>query len=323
MRRDIRRLLALGGRPPSSEGCAEGDGLALLWLEPWDGTTSLPRARLDPLYIEICRRVRLVEAEGRIQARAGSSKAPRVVPEKGGVTGDPWAPVLTDRDGSLKVLTVDARGFGYRRMVELMFSPNVRRSVLQEPQADDAAEGLVLLARALTRGQGKTEGYHERRVPLSRRTRRLLGSTATDQAAEMAQERVALAGAMAGALRFGLLALLENGPESVDTRDEGAKRKAQRFLDRFEVLVDRGFFPALWREFDEDDPEARDAERRAWVRGLLGQARAVLDAADGAAPKASRLRHRARVRARTALFGAAYRNDKLARYLTEPRDDAA
>ncbi|MCO6416033.1 type I-E CRISPR-associated protein Cse1/CasA [Siccirubricoccus sp. KC 17139] len=324
VRRDIRCLLALGGRPPLSEGCAEAGGLALLWLEPWDGAASLPRMRLDPLYIEICRRVRLVEVAGRIAARAGGSKAPRVAPAPGGVTGDPWAPVLTEKDGSLKVLTVDARGFGYRRMVELMFSPSIRHAPLQDPQAEDPAEGLVLLARALTRGQGKTEGYHERRVPLTRRVRALFASRAADRAAATAQERVALAAAMANALRFGLLALLENGPEAVDPRDEEAKRKAETFLRRFDAGVDRDFFPALWRELEQDDRAAREAERRAWVRGLLDQARTLLDVADAAAPKSSRLRYRARVRGRAALLHVAYRPDGLlASWLKEPQRDAA
>jgi CRISPR system Cascade subunit CasA len=323
MKRDIRCLLRLRGHPPGSEGCAEDGGLALLWLEPWDGSTSLPFARLNPLYIEVCRRVRLVEADGRIVAHAGGSKVPRVVPQRGGVTGDPWAPRIIERDGSLKVLTVDASGFHYRRMVELMFSPSIQRAPLQEPGEDDSPEGLVLLARALTRGQGKTEGYHERRVPLSRQTRRLMGAAATDRAAAMATERVALVAGMAGALRFGLLALMQNGPEAVDTRSEGAKRKAQPFLDRFDAGADRDFFPALWREFDLDDAKARHLERRTWVVGLLAAARAILTEAESTAPKATRLRYRARVRGHTALTGAAWRNEKISPYLKEAQDDAA
>lgn len=323
LRRDIRCLLRMGGRPPLAKGYAESGGLALLWLEPWDGSSSLPHARLDPLYIEVCRRVRLLEHDGRIAARAGSSKAPRVAPQPGGVTGDPWAPVQTDMEGNLKVLTVNASGFHYRRMVDLMFSPAFVHSPLQDPTPDDAPEGLILLARALARGQGKTEGYHERRVPLSRWTRRMLGTAATDTVAAMAAERVALAGAMSSALRFGLLALLENGPDEIDPRDEGAKRKAQPFLERFDTEVDRDFFPALWREFDLDGPEERLTERGAWVRKLLDRARTVLALAEAAAPKASRLRYRAKVRGRSALAGAAWRNDILRRHLEEARHDAA
>ncbi len=35
------------------------EGLVLVWLEPWDGNTHWNWPRLDPFYIEICRRIRL------------------------------------------------------------------------------------------------------------------------------------------------------------------------------------------------------------------------------------------------------------------------
>ena len=73
---------------------------------------------MDEYYIEICRRVRLSSERGRLVAHAGSSKAPRIVPMPGGVTGDPWSPVVVEKDGSIKSLTVNGSGLGYRRMVE-------------------------------------------------------------------------------------------------------------------------------------------------------------------------------------------------------------
>ena len=39
------------------------DGVRLLWLVPWDGTRSLELRELHPLFIEICRRVRLQDGE--------------------------------------------------------------------------------------------------------------------------------------------------------------------------------------------------------------------------------------------------------------------
>src|SRR4051794_31183583 len=83
---------------------------------PSGTSTHLTRQLPGTHYVEICRRVRLTENGGRLQARAGGSKAARITPIPGGVTGDPWAPVVVDKDGSEKVLTVDASGFGYRRM---------------------------------------------------------------------------------------------------------------------------------------------------------------------------------------------------------------
>src|SRR5690606_23481359 len=50
-RRDVLRLVA-----SRDSGLT---GKALLWLDPWDGTLQLAFERLDPLYVDICRRIRL------------------------------------------------------------------------------------------------------------------------------------------------------------------------------------------------------------------------------------------------------------------------
>ena len=179
------------------------------------------------------------------------------------------------------------------------------------PAPTDARTGLVLIARALVRGQGKTEGYHERRVPLSRR----VTWDATDPVAQRATDRVHLAGQVSVVLRTALLALFQGGPDRVDERDEAAARKAKPFLDR----LDAAFFPALWREAEaaEAGEEAAHAERASWVRDLLRIVADLLDEADAAAPKATRRRLRARVAAQGLLRGIPSKNQHLAPYLTE------
>ena len=311
LRRDIRRLLAMSGRPHLSDVYAS-DGLALVWLHPWDGATSLFPSQLHPLYIEVCRRVRLQGTDGRLAARVGGSKVARIAAMDGGVTGDPWTPVRRDGDGQ-KALTVDGRGFGYRPLVELLFPTNGEPSPLQSVELDDVPEGLVLVARALVRGQGKTEGYHERRVPLSQKVPRSgMGSTrSSNPVAQAAHERVRLAREMIGVLRFALLALFENGPSKVDSDNTAAGNKAKPFLGRFERAVDLTFFEDLWAEVDRDGQDARDAARNAWVRGLLALAERLLAEADGAASKATSRRYRARVAAQSALRGTIRRNECL------------
>lgn len=56
---DIASLLAQRERIATNYGLAHEGGHALLWLLPWSGTEVLALENLDPLYIEICRRVRL------------------------------------------------------------------------------------------------------------------------------------------------------------------------------------------------------------------------------------------------------------------------
>jgi CRISPR system Cascade subunit CasA len=77
-------------------------------------------------------------------------------------------------------------------------------------------------------------------------------------------------------LKPALLALFENGPETIDFRKEGADRRAREWLAHFDQLVDRDFFADLWEEFEHDDAEARHKARSGWVRGLLTTAEALL-----------------------------------------------
>jgi len=180
------------------------------------------------------------------------------------------------------------------------------------------------VARALVRGQGKTEGYHERRVPLSRVVSRRAVPTPDDPVAQAAHDRVQLAGDMSGMLRFALLSLFENGPDKVDVGNDTAGRKAKRFVARFDEEVDLTFFEALWREAEQDDGDDREAERRKWVHALLQIAEALLEEADHAAAKASRRRFRARVNADGALQGGVRRHPRLSGYFAVERTpDAA
>jgi CRISPR system Cascade subunit CasA len=116
------------------------------------GSEGIQRTGLDAdsYYVEICRRVRLTVDNNRLHARAGGSKVARITRAPGGVTGDPWAPIVMDTDPE-KVLTVRASGFGYRRMVRLMFDrASIRPAPLQEIAESDAPEGLSLMALSQT-----------------------------------------------------------------------------------------------------------------------------------------------------------------------------
>lgn len=321
-RRDVASLLALRADAAKELYAAEG-GLALLWLAPWDGATSLAPDKLDPYYIEICRQVRLVEENGRLHAYTSGSKAPRIVPLEGGVTGDPWSPTEVEKGGRIKALTVNGAGFGYRRMVKFLFDPDIRPAPLQQPSALDAPEGLEILARALVRGEGKTEGYHERRVRLSRVLKSGFRPRISDPAGQAASERVELAGTMQNrVLKFALLMLFQNGPDKVDPGHRDSERKAEIFLHRFDTRVDRDFFPALWRELEAPDGEPRRAARQDWLRGLHALAAELLAEAEHEAARSSRRSWRALARARDALEWSPYRVPLLQPYFPRETKDA-
>src|SRR5690606_21548601 len=76
------------------------NGLVLVWLEPWDGHTSLDLARLDPFYVEICRRVRLRGGDRVTSVDRYRSWVPRIAAQPlKGVVGDAWLPVDVSGSG--------------------------------------------------------------------------------------------------------------------------------------------------------------------------------------------------------------------------------
>ena len=93
---DLRRMLA--GRATLLDTYPEyfnaAHGLALVWLEPWDGANSLDLRSLDPYFIEICRRVRLRVEGSVIVGWTAASKAARIAAKDAhGNLGDFWTPV--------------------------------------------------------------------------------------------------------------------------------------------------------------------------------------------------------------------------------------
>ncbi len=307
--RDMTRLLAIRDAFLAENARYGADGLALVWLMPWDGTASLTPDRLDPYFIEICRRVRLVSADGRIQALTATSKAARTDfgAASAGLTGDPWTPIDA-RKGEPKSLTVDARGFFYKRLADIIGGETrgFAHAPLHRIGAEEAERSAFLLVcRALARGQGKTEGLHERRIPVPPRTIDFWRSGDTAPLADIAQQRIEQAGQVRGALRRALMVLFQNGPDrgGFQATDPNSGKRAEPFLERLEAAIDDTFFPHLFAEIEVEDDEAKAALRAAWLAMLLRRAEAILADAEAGTPGSAMRRYRAHVRAEAALRG--------------------
>jgi CRISPR system Cascade subunit CasA len=298
-RRDVARLLAI--RDKVEETSEAAGALALVWTEPWDGTRSISFDQLDPYYIEICRRVRLTNAgDGSLRAVLAGSKAPRI--EAGalkGVTGDPWAPVMAD--GS-KSWGVSASGFGYRKMTDLLDARTVTLPPLADLAAPDA-EGMVLHAAAVARGQGKTEGFHERTIPVPARARSILrepGGTAR-LGAVVGERREAAAQAQR-ILRHALFTLHQGGPSADKLRldDEATAAEVRRWELVLDTAIDAAFFDAaFWDEVAAEGPQ-EDVRARfgpPWRKRLRAMARDVLERALDGAPRTQMRRLRAKAKA--------------------------
>jgi CRISPR system Cascade subunit CasA len=309
--RDLIRLVEMRDEVLDHFAEFDEDGLALVWLRPWNGITSLSPKKLDPYYVEICRRVRLVARDGRPSALVAGSKKPRVAfgKEARGITGDPWTPTEIDEKGA-KALTIDARGFSYKRLADILFENGFQLAPLQQFRPGDRLEAShVLICRALARGQGKTEGFHERRIYVSPKALHFWRSGELEPLSELSQARIAQAAKVASALRYALMVLFQNGPDRSEfkARDPSSSRRADLFVKLFEAIIDHDFFELLFVEFEIEGDEAKRRERARWLGHLRDQAADVLKKAETGAPSSSIRHYRAWVRSERAFRGVFYK----------------
>ncbi|MEO1173517.1 MAG: type I-E CRISPR-associated protein Cse1/CasA, partial [Myxococcota bacterium] len=217
------------------------NGKTLLWLEPWDGKHSLALSECDPFFLEVCRRVRFTSRGDTLRCQSKSTKVWRVAAKAyRGAVGDLWTPVKDD--GS--ALTVSASGFNYQRLQRLLTKQGFSPSAAQQVQTRDPEE-ILFVARALVRGQGKTEGFHERilHVPASMREH-LRMPARLGRITQLWVEHAATV--RTEVLKPALLHLVQGGPEKLDYRD----KRIDPDLERFEAYVDARFFDALFAAVD-------------------------------------------------------------------------
>jgi CRISPR system Cascade subunit CasA len=295
--RDVAVLLDARASVAESRDYARKGGVALLWLEPWNGKAGLELSSLDPWFVEICRRMRLVLTPEGIAARTATSKAPRVAVPDGlqGNTGDPWTPVET---ATGKAFTASDSGLGYRKVQELL-GDDYRAGAAQGPRPGE--KELLLIASVIPRGMGKTGGYHERRLPIPAKGARLLASA--DGRAALAKRASARVDAVAEVRRAvlgpAILTLLQGAPEKLNFKDE----RARPWLDRLDAAVDGIFFERLWEDLERDPEEGR----ARWAVEVVDLARGLLHEACASAPIPAARRYRAVSTAEAVFEGAARR----------------
>ena len=298
-RRDVTILRRSRGQMAADHHYPERGGLALLWLEPWDGAESLSLERCDPLFIEICRRVRFASMDGQLHARVTGSKVQRLLAkESKGDLGDPWTPV---KKAEGIALTVSATGFSYKLTQELLLSADYSRGVSQGIYTDDP-DDLMLQASVLVRGQGQTDGLHERQLPVPPKVKAMLGSIqGRETLGAIAKRRVEDAALVQKSLlRPALLALLQAAPEKLDFKDN----RTRPWISSHDAAVDGVFFEHLWRDVEESN-EAEDAR---WQRAVIALARVQLEDAMQSIPVPAARRYRALAAAERFFRGAMYKH---------------
>ena len=301
---DVASLLQERERIASEYGLAPIGGHVLLWLLPWSGTDALALQALDPLYIEICRRVRLSAPQGRIQAHVTGSKVARIAAkDSNGVTGDAWTPIETAK---AKALTLSRNGFDYKLMSELIAGDGYTLGAAWRLDGWPQNTPLQAIAQATVRGQGKTEGYHERRVPISPKLRRLLTSGQRPLVANLAKKRIQAIADMRKLLWISLSLLFTNGEN--DSGNDAISNRASRFAQPFEQYEDTRFFDDLAQHIEAEGAQ-QETVYLQWLMGLAERAEAVLQHAFVAGPRSGMQRYKAQSAA-LSRFHAGLRGGK-------------
>lgn len=275
---------------------------ALLWCLPWDGTRSLGVDELDPWFIEVCRRVRLVPVtSGRLIARTRPTKVARIAaaPFKGSV-GDPWIPIKQDKEPAAFNSTPT-----YAVMSEVLFDGGKWDQPLLLRWHDEDRAPMSARFEVFVRGQGQTRGYYERSVHIDETKKRyFFAPDQRERVAKLAREMVDDVRKVLGGkvLRTALLALVQSGPEQVKFGDRTAGRWADRFCEMADREVDRRFFDFLFVCAEDEE-----AGRRAWLEFLRDLAAETFEYALAAAPVAGARRPRAIAVAERIFWGALYR----------------
>jgi CRISPR system Cascade subunit CasA len=157
---------------------------------------------------------------------------------------------------------------------------------------------VELVAEAICRGQGKTEGYHQRRIPIPKSA---FHGIVSDQSAasRLASRRAVSLGEIRMAFRSGLFVLFQ-GATNRKSEYEAAKRLAEPWLERFERAADQSFFDELWDEAGASESAREDIYMR-WLKAQLSFAYGLLSEAFFAFPYPAARRYCARAQAGIAF----------------------
>ena len=296
-RRDILILLERHPMRP--------DGVGLLWEAPWDGEKSeaLMPNQLDPWYIEVCRRIRLrYDDRDGLTALKASSRAARIESKAlNGQTGDPWTPINTKEN---KSLTLASGGFTYQRVVDYLTPGDWHQPLLLQatPSGVGDREKTQLVARAMVRGSGKTEGYYERIIPLRQRTVRAFGQPGgAQELGDLARDRIGKIRTVQRILSHSIQVFIARGED--DNLSPEGRRLTRPWLGRLDEIVDAHFFEDLQDEFEIDGQNERREKSLEWQRWLVEEARKILHSAEDSLPCPAIHRYRARVRADSLFEG--------------------
>jgi CRISPR system Cascade subunit CasA len=276
----------------------------LLWIEPWPDGAQISFEILDQLFIEVCRRVRLISAtEGKINAEITPVLKPRIsVNEWTGNSGDLWAPITAD---SGEALTLGARDFDHTLLVDLLVgrldgsARTWKKPTLLEPHGSETATDMLIVAEAFARGKDgktRTDGFRSRVVPVPKA---MVSEMFGERPAEVADGILKDIAVIDLALRDGLALVAAGGDREKVAKPHYAR--AQPAREALRRHADAMFFPELWARMAVTHDSGFTPLRLTFLEALAVHARDEFRIAVPSIPCASLMRPRAEVRGRRAL----------------------
>ena len=277
------------------------DGMVLTWLSTWNRSDHQYRLdELDPLFIEAARAIRLVKSGEGLVALGATTKTRQIGPKslENGDVGDAWTPIQTGNKKGRAALSISGNGWTPELVCNLLFEKGYELTPLQKPRK--APSALWLVASALVRGQGTTEGFHRFILPIPPKVQmRLLNKVEKDRLSELAQQLHKDVRDIESALRMAMTVLTEGGPDNPDFNRDGVKAWVNGRMQSFRTNWQERFFPTLWRSIEIGEEEAR----KEWVTDLTHRSKEQLQEASQLLPLPQTRRYRARVRSEWAFWG--------------------
>ncbi len=298
--RDLRLLLEVRADVVDDHGFSRRGGRRLVWLEPWDGEKALSIASLDPFFVEVCRRVRLVRIGSSVVLRAVGTKTQRIAgKELQGNIGDVWTPIRK-KDGA--ALTGSRPPLSYRKLHGILLSGEWLRNPALEVRTEDG-DAPMLLGQVLLLGNCKPDGYYERVVPIPSAVRPLFGKPdGVQRIGHRSETWLSIVDAVQKKLRWAIQALLGNAASAGSLRG---------FVASHDAMVDREYFQRL---FASMSMPAEQADQN-FAKFCVEAARRELGRAIDRLPLPSARRYRVIAEAESRLEGGMWREDRLRPFL--------
>ena len=300
IQRDIEVLLERREEVLEEHDMAD-DGIKLLWTMHWNGAKEESRliSEMEPFYIEVCRRVRLRQRSGELEAIRANSSSRRIIDAKG-LTEDPWAPIGTkvNKQGTPPAF-LSRRRLSYERVVDGLCSNDWEQPILLELTPSDLVSdrNIELVARGMVRGEGSTAGYHERIIPIL--PEHMVDRREFETIARHRIDRIAIVQRI---LSHAIQTFLGHGDSANVTPER--RRLSRPWLNQLDEVIDARFFDDLRTEARIDDSAERDRNHNEWLRDfVVPQARKILHDATESLPCPSIHRYRARENAQGLFEG--------------------